>query len=208
MPGFDFYHDAFIMDSTRKEVTRNLGKLQSAFVDDIRCTVDKYFGLDTESWKEVNIKQAMEGIIFKSFSRVFVGSLCDNDEYIRYAIAFANWIGFASVLVGQYIPLIVQPFFGLLAAVPIHYRRRKALRFILPTLRDRIANIRQKKSDPSFEFEEPKDLMSWMIEAMLDHPETENAPPTFYGTRLLFLVSQANIDFDRALVKLSGLSDP
>lgn len=60
---------------------------------------------------------------------------------------------------------------------------------LLPVIAERMANIKRKIADPSFDYEEPKDLITWMIQAVLDNTETKNVPPEFLGQRLLFFVS-------------------
>ena len=194
LPGFDLSHDAFMMDAIRKELTRNLGRMQPAMMEDIRNTVDQTIGLDTESWNEVCIKKAMDKIFFTSISHVLVGSsLYRNEEYIRCAIRFATWWGIAVVLVGQYISWMIKPFFGYLGALPVYYTKQKALKFLLPVVRDRLSNIKRKRADPSFDFKEPVDLLTWITQAMLDDAETKNHPPEFLAKRVLFLVSHARI---------------
>ena len=180
------------MGAIRKEVTRNLGKVQPAMIEDICRAIDKGLGLETESWNEVCIKVAMENVFFRSISRVLVGSsLCRNEAYLHYSIGFATWLGAAVILVGQYTPKILKPILGSIGAVPLWYRKRKALSYLQPVVRDRVADLKRKRADPSFDFEEPKDLITWMAQAMLDN-ETNDDPAEFLGKRLLFLVGSAS----------------
>ena len=193
------------MAAIRKDVTRNLGSMQPDMIEDIRYTVDKAMGLDDTSWREVCITNAMEDVVLKTTSRILVGSpLCQNEEYLHYSINFAKWLGGAMIMVGQYVPWILKPFFGYLGALPVYYHKRKALKFLLPVVRQRIGNIKRKRADASFEFEEPKDLITWMAEAVLDNPETRNSPPEFLGTRLLFLVRTTHVSCWSGLAKLKA----
>ena len=181
-----------MMDALRKEVTRNLGRMQPSMMEDLRCTVDQTLGLDTESWNEVCIKKAMDKIFFTSINHIVVGSsLYRNEEYIRCSIRFATWWGVAVILVGQYVTWMTKPIFGLLGALPVYYSKRKALKLLVPVVRDRLSNIKRKRADPSFDYKEPVDLLTWITQAMLDDPETMNHPPEFLAKRVLFLVSHA-----------------
>lgn len=183
-----------MMDAVRKDLTRNLGRIQPAMIEDICCAIDEAFGLDTESWNEVCIKKAMDKVFFTSTSRVLVGSpLCRNEEYLRYSIGFATWIGCLAVLVGQYTPWMLKSFFGFLGAFPVYYRQQKSLKFLRPVIRDRVVKIARKRADPSFDFEEPKDLLTWMTQGMLDNDEPKKNLPDFIGKRVLFFVSRAEI---------------
>ena len=149
-------------------------------------------GLDTDSWNEVCIKDIMDKLFFTSTSHVFVGSpLYRNEDYLHYSIGFATWLGILSTLVGHYLSWMLKPIFGYLGALPVYYRKRKALKFLVPIVRDRISDIKRKRADQSFDSEEPADLITWMAQAMLDNPETRNKPPEFIAQRLLFLVCHA-----------------
>ena len=189
-PSLDYNHDAFMIGAARKDLTRNLGRMQPDMIGDIHSTIDKAMGLDNCYWKEVCITQVMEEVVFKSTSRALVGSpLCTNEHYIRYLIAFATWLGGCAILVGQYVPWIMKPPIGYLAALPIYYYKQQAMKFLVPVVRDRMANIKRKRADPSFNFEEPKDLLTWTTQAALDDPETKYKPPEFLALHLLFFVS-------------------
>lgn len=183
-----------MMGALRKELTRNLGRLQPAMMEDLRCTVDQTMGLDTESWNEVCIRKAMDRIFFTSINHVIVGSpLYRSEEYIRSAIRFATWWGIAVILVGQYVTWIIKPVIGYLAALPVYWSKQKQLNLLAPVVRDRLSNIKRKRADSSFDFEEPMDLLTWIAQAMLDDPETMNHPPEFLAKRVLFLVSHSHI---------------
>lgn len=189
-PGLDFNHDGFMIGAVRKDLTRNLGRMQQIIIDDIREAIDGAMGLDTESWKGVCITKVMEDVVLRSTSRVLVGSsLCQNKEYLRFSMAFATWLGGGSILVGQYMPWMIKPFLGYLGALPVYYYKQKALKFLLPVIEDRMTKMKRKRADPSFQYEEQKDLITWMTQAVLDNTDTRMVPPTFLGTRLLFFVS-------------------
>lgn len=178
-----------MMGAIRKDLTRNLGTLQPAIIQDIRNTIDDAMGLDTECWNDVCVSKAMGNVIFRATSRVLVGSsLCQNQEYLHHLIAFAEWLGGGSILVGQYTPWMIKPFLGYLMALAVYYHKRKSMKFLRPVIRDRMANMKRKRADPSFEFEEPSDLITWMTQAILDDNETEDSPPDFIGNRILFIV--------------------
>ena len=204
-PGLDFNHDAFIIGAIRKDLTRNLGKMQPAMIEDIHGHIDDAMGLDTESWHEVCVEKTMEAVVFPATNRILVGSgLSTNDNYLHHSISFATWLGGATIMVGQYTPWMIKPLFGYLLALPIFYHRKKALNFLLPVIQDRINKIKRKRADQSFEFEEPRDLITWMAIAMLDHTETRDNPPEFVAVRLLFFVSCADSCNDPILARLRG----
>ena len=88
-------------------------------------------------------------------------------------------------------PLMMKPSLGYLLALPSYHYKQKALKVLLPVVEDRMTNMKRKRADPSFEYEEPKDLITWMTQAVLDNIDTRMVPPNFIGTRLLLFVSTA-----------------
>ena len=51
-PGMDYNHDLFLMDVIRKDLTRNLGRLQPGIYHDIRESIDELMGLEIDGWRE------------------------------------------------------------------------------------------------------------------------------------------------------------
>lgn len=190
-PTFD-YHDTSLVDVLRKDLTRNIGKLQPAVFEDMRQSIDALLGVDSEdtSWREVNLFHTLEKIIFKSTSRVFVGEpLCHDKGYLRWSAAFAEYLGAGFLIVGQMMPSLFKPVVGYLAAIPIYVAQRKSFTYLKPLFRQRLENMRRKKVDPSFDFEEPKDLVTWMAATALNREGTEPIQLNDIAQRLLFLVS-------------------
>lgn len=62
----------YMMDVVRKDLTRNLGRLQPDLFSDIKESIDDTFGMDTRNWNEICLFEAMQKTIFKSTIRVFV----------------------------------------------------------------------------------------------------------------------------------------
>ena len=188
-PNEDFTHDAFISGPLRKDLTRSLGKMQPAMFEDIRCTVDDVLGRDTDVWNQVRIKEWVEKVTFRASLRVLLGSpLCENEDFISSIITFSNWMGGSTIVVGQ-MPWIMKASFGYLWALPVYYYRQKAMKYLLPVVRARFSNVKRKRDDPSFNFEAPGNMITWMIETSLENPDTKDNPPEYYALRLLLIVS-------------------
>ena len=189
-PGLDVNHDLFMIDIARKDLTRNLGRLQPSIYHDIRESIDELMGIDTDCWREVCLWDTMQKTIFKSTNRVFVGlPLCQDEGYLRSSAAFANWLGAGAIIVGQYMPSVFKPWFGYLAAIPIYIQKTKSFGYLLPMFKERMENIRRKRTDPSFEFGEPNDMITWMATAVIDNPSTSHSKPEALAERILFMVS-------------------
>ena len=189
-PTLDFNHDGFMIDVVRKDLTRNLGKLQLDIFHDLRESVDDLLGLDNESWRETCIFETLQKIIFKSTNRAFVGlPLCQNEGFLQSSAAFAQWLGVGTIIVGQLMPSIFKPVFGYLLAVPIYIAQRRSFRSLVPVFKERLKNIRHQRTDSSFIFDEPRDMISWMATAAIDSQDSKASRPEALAERLLFFVS-------------------
>ena len=58
-PGLDVNHDLFMMDVVRKDLTRNLGKLQPSIYQDISESIDELMGIDSDNWRETCLWETM-----------------------------------------------------------------------------------------------------------------------------------------------------
>lgn len=183
-------HSISTVDTVLKHILPNLPKIQPIVFDGIRKSIDDHFGLDYEGWRDVNIMNTLGKIILESTDRILAGEpLCYNKAYRDSAASFANWTCTNTVLVGQRLPRFLQPFIGYLAAIPIYITQQKARRYLLPVLEERMDKISLKRSDPSFEFEEPMDMISWMATEALDSKDARRSNPGELAEHLLIGVS-------------------
>ena len=174
VPTLDANHDAAMINVIRKDLTRNLSRLQPAMFQDMRESVDAILGSNCNdgSWREVGLYDTMQKIIFRSINRVFFGLPLGHDQgYIRWSGAFAHWVGAGSIVVGQFLPPILKPSFGYPMAIPIYIAQRFSMSYLTPVFRQRLEDMRRMREDPSYVFEEPKDMISWMVAVVLDNPD-------------------------------------
>ena len=190
LPTMDMKHDMYIMDVVRKEVTRSLGTLQPYILQDMRESVDRLFGTDTENWRSVPLYGSLQDILFKSSNRMFVGEpLCNNKIWVRSVAIFADVLGAGAVFVGEYLPLVLKPIFGYALAPPIYIAQLVCFRYLVPEIKHRMVNIRKQKSDPNFEWEKPKDMLMWIVIAAMNRQDPTADRPEAIAQGLLFLVS-------------------
>ncbi|CAF9929272.1 MAG: hypothetical protein HETSPECPRED_007328 [Heterodermia speciosa] len=185
----DMKHDMYIMDVVRKEVTRSLGTLQPHIINDMRESIDRILGTDTENWKTVPLYGTFQEILFKSSNRMFVGDpLCENKIFQRSVALFADFLGAGAVFVGEYLPLVLKPIFGYALAPPIYLAQTVCFRYLVPEIKRRMVNIRQQKSDPNFEWEQPKDMLMWIVIAAMNRNDPTADRPEAIAQGLLFLM--------------------
>ena len=78
-------------------------------------------------------------------------------------------------------------------AVPIYIAQALAFRFLVPEIKNRMANIRRKRADHSFKWDEPKDMLMWIVVAAMNRQDPKADTPEKIAQGLLFLVSPLSL---------------
>ena len=77
-------------------------------------------------------------------------------------------LGMGAVLVGQLMPSLLKPIFGYMFAAPIYVAQKVSFRYMVPQIEECMVKLRQKKANSEFQWEEPKDMLMWMVAAAMD----------------------------------------
>ena len=190
VPTLNFHHDMYMAETLRKELTRNLPKVQPDVFHDMRESVEATLGTDYDSWKEMPLFDTMSVVVFKSISRVLLGQpLCHNNQFLESLGAYAKSLGFAAVIVGQLTPQVLKPVLGYALAIPIFVTQRMAFRYLVPEIKHRMATYKRKKAEPGFSEEEPKDMLMWSVMAAVNRQDPKADRPEAIAERILFFVS-------------------
>jgi cytochrome P450 len=164
---------------------RRIGDLIMDLWDEVGSAIDETWGTDSEEWKEICVFENMMHIIARASNRVFVGlPLCRNGAYLKSMEAFAADVSMAIISM-RFIPRILEPFVGRLIGLPgtHHYRQSAALH--LPLVKERLANMARKDTDPSFKWDEPNDYLSWHIRLAQKEGNTAELEPDMISRRLM-----------------------
>jgi cytochrome P450 len=85
----------------------------------------------------------------------------------------------------RFVPKLLEPIFGRLFALPNNYHHRQSAALHRPLIDERLANIRRKDTDPSFNWEEPNDYLTWHIRAAQAEGNERELEPEMISRRLL-----------------------
>jgi hypothetical protein len=180
LPALDFTSDLAIVEAIRVHLTRNLAKVQGDLIDEMRQSVDETLGIDDASWKEVNLFEVLNEVIFKASGRILFGpDLTRDKRFMHYIMRFNSWFGMGTILIGQMIPWHFRRLFGLIYAIPVTYYRTMCTNYLLPRFKERFGDMQRKRDDPTFDYSPPEDLITWMFRAAFDmkgEPITSGKP--------------------------------
>ena len=153
--------------------------------DEVGCSLDETWGTDTEEWKEICVFENMMHVIARASNRVFVGlPLCRNEAYLKSVGSFAQDVNVATILM-RFVPKILEPVLGRIIAMPNNHHYRQSAVLHLPLIKERLVNMAQKGSNPSYDWEEPNDYLSWHIRTAQKEGNTVELDPQMIGRRLM-----------------------
>ena len=189
--GMDPLHDLFIMDVVRRDLSRNLGVLQPAILEEMCKAINSTMGLEAGVWRNVCLWQSMRTIIKAISNRVLFNlPLCEDQGFLRSTETFSTCLGTGSVVAGQLVPWPLRPLIGSFFAIPIYLNMRKSFKSLLPTIERRMDDIRRSRVGQPYMDIEHNDFMTWYCVAVLKGDIAESAKtPEAIAQRLLCLVS-------------------
>jgi cytochrome P450 len=123
--------------------------------------------------------------IAQASNRMFVGvPLCRNEDYLANMGSFAQDV-MGVVVAMQFVPSFLAPVFGPLCAIPntIHYKR--VAKYTVPLIKQRLADIAKKDSDPDYKWEEPDDYITWHIRLAQSEGKTRELEPEMMSRFLM-----------------------
>lgn len=176
-----------------KELTRNFPKVYSAFLEELQSAVDETLGLDTTSWKTLNIYSTMGNIISRANRRVILGeSLCRDKEIIYHTQQYIRWFGIMLIFLGQLLPQVFRPLFGVFLGIPLKYHRRVLERRLQPVFKERLRLLLEKRDIPCAD-EIPQDIITWSTKVALDSNKADAQNPEFLARQFIESVRSTSI---------------
>ena len=191
----DPIHDLMSSYVIRRDLTRNLGKLQPDIFQEMRQGIEVTMGVNSEEWHEICLFHTMRTIINRVAYRVLYGLPLSQDADFGYAVErYKTWISNGVFVAGQLTPWPISLILASLAAVPIYIHKSSALKAILPEVKRRFESIERKKAGVSFASDDHDDFMTWHIEAVLDSDMAEHLKtPQVIADHLLLVVRSTPI---------------
>ena len=186
MPSHDWTEELFQVD-IRRILNPNLGRLQKTLFEEMRKNVDAELSVEGDLWHKVDLSKAMHNIIFRTLNCIIVGQcLCHEEGYLKSFSTFMNLWGGSGLVVGQMLPPILKPVAGYLAALPIHYYKRKSLSYLIPVVK---AEMREFQGGRTINTEESTNFLRLMVAAAMEGNDARHLTPDTLAANILFLVS-------------------
>ncbi|CAI6099014.1 unnamed protein product [Clonostachys chloroleuca] len=163
--------DTWAVDVSRRVMTQDLEEFIDPMREELELAINSILGMDTETWKPLDLKDTMRTIINRSASRFVVGlPLCRDDGYLNSSLNSIESIVSAAGALGI-MPSFIRPLLGRLSTYTALKRLESRCRTVL---QDRFAHIAKNPDDRS---QDPVDLLQRMLRvASVNRPEEMNVP--------------------------------
>lgn len=187
---YAFTHPKILKEPFHEHVVhRNMGKRVGELVmdlwDEVGSALDETWGQDSQEWKEICVFENMMHIIARASNRVFIGlPLCRNRAYLKSMESFASDVSM-SIIFMRFVPRVLEPIIGRLLGVPNNYHYRQSATLHLPFVKQRLADMARKDSDPYFEWDEPNDYLSWHVRLAQKEGNQAELEPEMISRRLM-----------------------
>lgn len=165
-------------------------------------------GMGAERY-DVNLFETMQIVLFMSMSRVSVGEpLCHEKGYLDTQSLLVKIMGACGVLVGQLTPPMFKPILGYMAAVPIYFLKRRVSGYLIPTIQELMEHMERKRGNPGYVYEEPQDMITWMIAAILDGKDERAKEPEVLAMHIMFFLCRPHANSVHLIHTLFRISAP
>lgn len=185
--GAKYLEDPFHARVIHKSLARHLNDLIPAMEDEVQYSIDTVLGLNTETWKKVNVWESWLAIVPYITNRMLVGyPLCRNKEFLANCVYFTDDVIRNMFLIGL-TPRILRPIGGELAALPNWWHWKKSSKFSIPLIEQRLQDMQRKDAgDPEYDdWIEPEDFITWTIRIAKQDKNQAELDPEVISKRIM-----------------------
>ncbi|KAI0368837.1 cytochrome P450 [Pilatotrama ljubarskyi] len=156
----DTEEDPYHVDIIKEKLTRSVPAILPDVIDELTLAVPEHIPAKTDEWLEVHVMSAMQQIIARASSRVFVGlPICRNKEWLNLSISFTIDIVKDRTLV-KFFPEFMKPLVGKLSS-NVQSTLRKAIPHLKPVIDERREMMEKFGDDWN---DKPNDMLQWVMD--------------------------------------------
>lgn len=167
----------------RQNMVRNLNDFTDPVMDELRQCFEDYWG-DSPEWRQVPIWDSMLKFFSRTSNRMFVGlPLCRNETFLAACRGYANSIMISGFFL-KFMPALIKPVLGYAAIAPNYWHYRKAAKYLVPLIEDRLQKIQQNPEKDPADFL-PNDFVTWSIVESRKSPDPRERTPELIAKRVM-----------------------
>ncbi|KAM0419541.1 hypothetical protein ACHAPD_003103 [Fusarium lateritium] len=198
--GKELLKDTFAQRVMHKYLARHLSSLVPAVQDEVNSSVKDAVetlikaaakkdagNVDDQGFTKLNIWELWLAIVPRVTNRLLVGeTICHDPIFIQSMVRFTDDVVRNSFLLHAF-PQVLHPIVGRLITIPNYLHWRGATRRVLPTIEQRLKDMRRKESsDPEMKsWAPPEDYITWHIRLAMAEGNSFELDPYVISKRLL-----------------------
>lgn len=171
----------------RRDLTRQVVKLNDQTCDEVQHACDDVFGFGTE-FRDFKALQAISSVSFHVANRVFVGlPMCRDKKYKKAVDRWTVAFGISCLFVRYFVPSGFKPLIMRLIAIPARLLMQWTASFITPAIRQRLAAWADRYPAPENQRMKPNDMIQWIIDANANKPDPAELDPANIAGKTILL---------------------
>lgn len=175
-----------------RDLTRQMGRLLPALMEELEACFEGEFGGDGEEWKEAELYETIELAARRGVNRLFVGELCRDKEVMDRLLSAGIAIAACGALLRTFVPSFLKAWLAPIICAPYFYQAWRLKRLLLPTITSRMQALQtavaaNEKPTPKARENAPNDGIQWIL-ASAHNPNTNTfalSPTNIAGKTLL-----------------------
>ncbi|KAF2169519.1 hypothetical protein M409DRAFT_64636 [Zasmidium cellare ATCC 36951] len=147
----------------RRDLTRQFMRLSGQVYEEIQAAFDdELVDVGEDEWTEVKLQRVLLNVAFRAGNRIFVGlPMCRDKAYKKAVDRWTQAFGISTMMLRFLVPEQLRDVFLRIAAIPTKYLERRAARFFLARIEERLVRLRGGEEGPK---EQDNDMMQWIID--------------------------------------------
>ncbi|KAK4497556.1 hypothetical protein PRZ48_012007 [Zasmidium cellare] len=170
----------------RKDLTRQIMGLSNQVHEEIQAAFDdELAGVGEDGWTNVKLQKVLLDVSFRAGNRIFVGlPMCRDKAYKKAVDRWTAAFGMSTMMLRLLVPEGLRGLFLSAAAIPTKFFERRAARFFLPRIEERLARLKEGGTGIKGE---DNDMMQWIIDQNATKADPrELEPANIAGKMILF----------------------
>ncbi|KAI9373779.1 cytochrome P450 [Aspergillus egyptiacus] len=135
--------------STSQHLTKDLDRIQPELYEELKDSLDRVLGLDTEQWRSLALHPAMDRVVGQVSARIMFGStLCRDEGFLRAMARFTKCFGVSIIATAQLMPWFLQSALSVFFRIPVYLTFRRVAAYIEPLMMEWDAQMDQEDTEP------------------------------------------------------------
>lgn len=177
--------DAFHEHVIYRSLTRNLQSVIPEVWDELGSTFEDTWGTDHKVWKEVPLMDSMMNLVGRASNRMLVGApACRNKEYLSNMMKYTTDVVINGAIL-RVLPRFLHPVIGRILSLRNQWHYSRTAKYTIPLIQERLRHMERKRNDPSYDWKQPSDYITWQINLAIAENKSIEMDPVMISRRLM-----------------------